>query len=83
VPISWIPRLNRARASGKSSASICRLIRLARRKTILHRRRLLLERLQQIFHYWHVIHKPFAIVMLLIMAIHVAVTVLLGYRWVF
>ena len=60
-----------------------RLIRLARRKAILHRRRLLLERLQQIFHYWHVIHKPFAIVMLLIMAIHVAVTVLLGYRWVF
>ena len=56
---------------------------LARRKALLERRRILLERLARIFHYWHVIHKPFAVVMLIIMVVHVGVTVLLGYRWIF
>lgn len=39
--------------------------------------------MQKLFHYWHVIHLPFAIIMLVIMIIHVAVTVTLGYRWIF
>lgn len=60
-----------------------RLVALARRRALLTRRRLLLERLGRIFHYWHVIHKPFAIVMLVIMLVHVGVTVLLGYKWIF
>lgn len=60
-----------------------RLLALARRRALLARRRLLLERLARIFHYWHVIHKPFAVVMLVIMVVHVGVTVLLGYRWIF
>lgn len=45
-----------------------------------------IERLQvmlKLFKYWHVIHLPFAIVMLVIMVIHVAVTLALGYRWIF
>jgi len=60
-----------------------RLLALARRRALLARRRLLLERLERIFHYWHVIHKPFAVVMLIIMVVHVGVTVLLGYKWIF
>lgn len=39
--------------------------------------------MQKLFHYWHVIHLPFAIIMLVIMIIHVGVTVALGYRWIF
>jgi hypothetical protein len=39
--------------------------------------------MQKLFHYWHVIHLPFAIIMLVIMVIHVGVTVALGYRWIF
>lgn len=45
-----------------------------------------IERLQvmlKLFKYWHVIHLPFAIVMLVIMVIHVVVTLALGYRWIF
>jgi hypothetical protein len=45
-----------------------------------------LERLaamQNLFKYWHVAHLPFAIVMLIIMIIHVAVTIVFGYRWIF
>jgi hypothetical protein len=60
-----------------------RLLALARRRALLTRRRLLLERLERIFHYWHVIHKPFAVIMLVIMVVHVGVTVLLGYKWIF
>lgn len=42
-----------------------------------------LQVMQKLFHYWHVIHLPFAIIMLVIMIIHVGVTVTLGYRWIF
>lgn len=38
---------------------------------------------QSLFHYWHVIHKPFAYTMLVIMFIHIAVSVSLGYTWIF
>jgi hypothetical protein len=42
-----------------------------------------LETMQKMFRYWHVIHLPFAMVMLIIMVIHVGVTILFGYRWIF
>ena len=38
---------------------------------------------QSLFHYWHVIHKPFAYTMVVIMIIHVVVVVTMGYTWVF
>jgi len=42
-----------------------------------------IAKMKTLFSYWHVAHLPFAIVMLIIMAIHVAVTIVFGYRWVF
>jgi hypothetical protein len=42
-----------------------------------------LDTMQSLFKYWHVLHLPFALVMLIIMVIHVAVTLVLGYRWIF
>ena len=45
-----------------------------------------IERLQtmvKLFKYWHVAHLPFALIMLIIMVIHVVVTLLFGYRWIF
>jgi hypothetical protein len=42
-----------------------------------------IARMKKLFSYWHVAHFPFAIVMLIIMAVHVVVTVVLGYRWIF
>ncbi|MEI7662819.1 MAG: hypothetical protein WCK34_11490 [Bacteroidota bacterium] len=39
--------------------------------------------MQNLFKYWHVAHLPFAIVMLVIMIIHVTVTIVFGYRWIF
>jgi hypothetical protein len=42
-----------------------------------------LSTMQDLFKYWHVVHSPFALVMLLIMIIHVGVTIAFGYRWIF
>jgi hypothetical protein len=49
----------------------------------LNRRIERLDTMQSMFKYWHVIHSPFALVMLIIMVIHVAVTIVFGYRWIF
>jgi hypothetical protein len=42
-----------------------------------------LNRMQKLFNYWHVAHLPFALVMLIILVLHVAVTIVFGYRWIF
>jgi hypothetical protein len=42
-----------------------------------------LQQMQKLFKYWHVVHMPFAIVMLIIVLIHVGVTLTLGYKGIF
>ncbi len=62
--------------------SLSRVFELTvRQKHRIHRRLLLWDRLHALFHYWHVIHKPFALVMYLFMVVHVAVAVVTGYGW--
>ena len=52
------------------------------REWVLQTRRLLLfHQIRDLFHYWHVFHKPFAIIMILVMVVHVAVALALGYTW--
>ncbi|MBI2568813.1 MAG: hypothetical protein HYV63_17475 [Candidatus Schekmanbacteria bacterium] len=51
------------------------------RKAMLARRVALWDDMQRLFHYWHVFHKPFAIVMYLFMIVHVAVALATGYGW--
>lgn len=41
------------------------------------------QTLQNVLHYWHVIHLPFTVVMFLVMIIHVGVAILFGHRWIF
>ena len=42
-----------------------------------------LDMMQNIFKYWHVAHLPFALIMLIVMIIHVAVVLTFGYKWIF
>ncbi len=56
-----------------------RFERTVARKARLRRRLLLWSRLRQIFHYWHVLHKPFAIIMYLFMIVHIGVAWMTGY----
>jgi hypothetical protein len=55
----------------------------ARRWVLLTRRLMLFHQIRDLFHYWHVFHKPFAFIMILVMIVHVAVAVALGYTWRF
>ncbi len=56
-----------------------RFERAVMRKARLRRRLLLWPRLRQIFHYWHVLHKPCAIIMYLFMVVHIGVAWMTGY----
>lgn len=59
------------------------LMSITRQKTALVRRLFILNRVQHLFHYWHVIHKPFAVIMIVIMFVHIGVAVVFGYTWIF
>lgn len=59
------------------------LLKLVRHEITLNRRIERLVSMQTLFKYWHVAHLPFALVMLVIMLIHIAVTLVFGYRWIF
>ena len=61
---------------------IHRLRALANRRIILTRRIAFLQQFKLIFHYWHVVHLPFSVVMFLILFIHVGVAVAFGYTWI-
>jgi hypothetical protein len=56
---------------------------LLRQERILRTRMRNLARMQKLFSYWHIAHKPFALIMLVFALIHVGVTLAFGYRWIF
>ena len=66
-----------------SGLKVKEILKLARSKMILARRITMLRTMQRLFKYWHIVHLPFAITMFAIMLIHVAVTIIFGYRWIF
>jgi len=59
------------------------VLNLVENEISLNRRIERLVLMQNLFKYWHVAHLPFALVMLVIMIIHVAVTIVFGYKWIF
>lgn len=65
----------------KSEAKI--LSGLLKNKLILERRIGILSTMKKLFGYWHIFHLPFAIIMFIIMIIHISVTLLFGYKWIF
>ncbi len=54
-------------------------MKLAKSWVLQARRMHLFHLIRDLFHYWHVFHKPFAVIMILVMLIHVAVALALGY----
>jgi hypothetical protein len=57
-----------------------RIIAMARKQAILSQRMLFLSRTQQVFHLWHVIHKPFSYSFALLAVIHIGVVFLFGIK---
>jgi hypothetical protein len=60
-----------------------KILKLVEEEITINRRIDRLDTMQSLFKYWHVAHLPFALVMLIVMVIHVAVTIVFGYRWIF
>ena len=60
-----------------------KVTRLVQHEMTLNKRIERLHTMQKLLKYWHVAHMPFALVMLIIVVIHVAVTIALGYTWIF
>lgn len=59
------------------------ILKTAKVEIILSRRIGLLRIFHKVFRYWHIAHLPFAITMFVIMLVHVAVTIVFGYKWIF
>ncbi|HET7212578.1 MAG TPA: hypothetical protein VFL79_03265 [Terriglobia bacterium] len=57
-----------------------RVIATARKQAALSKRILFLSRSQQVFHLWHVVHKPFSYSFVLLAALHIIVVMLFGVR---
>jgi hypothetical protein len=71
------------RHNGLRKAEYSKIINLVKGEITINRRIERLDTMQSLFKYWHVLHLPFALVMLIIMVIHIAVTFVFGYRWIF
>jgi len=80
-----IPQLKKSlRESGITNAhSLKEIIKLFKAKIALTRKIGMLRTMQRLFNYWHIVHLPFAVAMFVIMVIHVAVTIVFGYKWIF
>jgi hypothetical protein len=66
-----------------SEASIRGIIKLLKNEISLNKKLQRLQSMQRLFKYWHIIHLPFALIMLVIMIIHVGITLAFGAKWIF
>ena len=60
-------------------AALERAIATAREEASLSKRILFLSRSQQVFHLWHVVHKPFSYSFALLALIHIGVVMMMGF----
>ena len=55
------------------------MIRLIKRRSVLARRLAMVDTMEEAFHHWHVLHRPFVWIMFTIVVLHVGVAILFGY----
>ncbi len=58
-----------------------RAVAAAREDAALTKRILFLKRSEQVFHLWHVVHKPFSYTFALLAMVHIGAVLMMGYRW--
>jgi hypothetical protein len=56
-----------------------RAIAVAREEAALSKRILFLSRTQQVFHLWHVVHKPFSYTFAVLVLVHIGVVLMMGF----
>jgi hypothetical protein len=69
------------RHAGVAPALLHQAIDLVAERAVLLRRLTYLKKTKKLFEMWHVFHRPLAYVMLVIVAIHIATVVYLGYAF--
>ena len=55
-------------------------ITIARRQAALSKRILFLQRTQQVFNLWHVVHRPFSYAFAILAIVHISLVLYMGYR---
>jgi hypothetical protein len=50
---------------------------------VLQQRMVVLDSVHRLFHWWHVIHKPFAYAIFLVLSVHIILTYSFGFTWIF
>ncbi len=63
-----------------SDLKLERAIGIARRQSALSKRILFLQRTQQVFNLWHVVHRPFSYAFAILAIIHISLVLYMGYR---
>lgn len=74
---------SKLRRDGFSGKEIRQVTALIRNELTLNNRISRLRTMQKWFRYWHVVHLPFALIMLVIVLLHTGVTLAMGYKWIF
>lgn len=64
-------------------ATLKKMMKPIMKEIRISRQILQLNTMVKLLKYWHVAHLPFALIMLIIMVNHVAVTLAFGYKWIF
>jgi len=59
------------------------ILKMVKNELSLSRKIARLAMMQKLFKYWHVVHMPFALIMLVIVIVHIMVTLTFGYKWIF
>lgn len=60
-------------------AKVRSLRRVAVQRALLHHRLAVWRRVHELFHYWHVVHRPFTVLLYIFLAVHIAVAWMTGY----
>ena len=53
------------------------------KQIIMSQRVVVLDAVSKVFHWWHVIHKPFAYAIFLVLTLHIVLTISFGFTWIF
>lgn len=70
-------------SEGVSKQDFKKIKDLIHTKKKLSRRIARLDKMKNMFKYWHFAHLPFALILIVIMLIHVGVVLTFGYKWIF
>ncbi len=78
--LGWAERLSTLEGFLKTShLDLEKAIANAREEAAITKRILFLARAQQVFHLWHVVHKPFSYTFAVLVVVHITVVMMLGF----